>query len=158
MASNAKLFAELLDTSTGDVLSSNLDNAVVTDWSAAVQTSSFTAAKDKGYFVNSTSGEINVTLPASPTKGDIVGIVDYKGTAATNNIIVKGNGSKIKGTNIDVLLTQNFVSVTLIFSDATQGWLAQDTANETATKALGMSFDVDALLVGGGGGCGEENG
>ena len=35
-----------------------------TDWISTIQTSNFTAVAEKGYFVNTTSAEITVTLPA----------------------------------------------------------------------------------------------
>ena len=50
-----------------------------------------------GYFVNTTAGAINVTLPTSPSAGDIVAVADYAGTAATNNITIGRNGSNIEG-------------------------------------------------------------
>jgi hypothetical protein len=39
---------------------------------------------------------ITVTLPASPSAGDIVAIKDYAGTWDTNNVTIGRNGSKIK--------------------------------------------------------------
>jgi hypothetical protein len=68
------------------------------NWDTTVKTTGFTAVSGTGYFVNTTSGAITVTLPASPSAGNIVGITDYAGTAATNNITIGRNGSKIEGT------------------------------------------------------------
>ena len=50
----------------------------------SVQTSGFTAVAGNGYPCNTTSAAFTVTLPASPTAGNMVSIVDYAGTAATN--------------------------------------------------------------------------
>jgi hypothetical protein len=44
------------------------------DWDTTAKTASFTAVSGNGYFVNTTSGAITVTLPASPNAGDIVSI------------------------------------------------------------------------------------
>jgi hypothetical protein len=55
-------------------------------WDTTAKTSGFTAVSGNGYFVNTTSASITVTLPASPSAGDIVGIKDYANTADTNNI------------------------------------------------------------------------
>ena len=41
------------------------------DWQTSIKTSNFTAVSGEGYFVNTTSGAITVTLPASPSAGDI---------------------------------------------------------------------------------------
>ena len=37
------------------------------DWQTAIKTGDFTAVNGEGYFVNTTSGAITVTLPASPS-------------------------------------------------------------------------------------------
>ena len=37
------------------------------DWCTTAKTGNFTAVNGKGYFVNSTSGAITVTLPSSPS-------------------------------------------------------------------------------------------
>ena len=42
------------------------------NWDTTVKTSDFTAVSGLGYFVNTTSGAVTVTLPASPSAGDIV--------------------------------------------------------------------------------------
>jgi hypothetical protein len=69
------------------------------DWDTTAKTASFTAVSGNGYFVNTTSGAITVTLPATPSAGDIVGIKDYAGTFATNNLTIARNGSILDGTN-----------------------------------------------------------
>ena len=46
------------------------------DWCTTAKTSPFTSESGKGYFVNTTSGAVTVTLPASPSAGDIVSIKD----------------------------------------------------------------------------------
>jgi hypothetical protein len=73
--------------------------------------------------VNTTSGAITVTLPATPSAGDIVSIADYAGTAATNNITIARNGSNFEGGTSNGQIITNRQSVTLIYVDATQGWL-----------------------------------
>ena len=54
-------------------------------WQAVV-TSNTTMVAGRGYFVNTTGGAITMTLPASPSIGDTVMIVDYASTFATNNL------------------------------------------------------------------------
>jgi hypothetical protein len=72
----------------------------------SVQTSGFTATSNYGYPCNTTSAAFTVTLPASPTAGDMISIIDYAGTSATNNITLARNGNKIEGgTNNKVIQT-----------------------------------------------------
>ena len=67
------------------------------DWqTGSIKTGDFTAANGEGYFVDTTSGTITVTLPSSPSAGNIVAVADYAGTAATNQITINRNSSPFK--------------------------------------------------------------
>src|SRR6056300_1755460 len=57
------------------------------DWDTTAKTASFTAVSGNGYFVDTTSGAITVTLPAG-SAGDIVSLKDYANTWDTNNVTV----------------------------------------------------------------------
>jgi hypothetical protein len=50
----------------------------------SVQTTGFTAVAGEAYPCNTTSAGFTVTLPASPSAGDQVQLVDYAGTFDTN--------------------------------------------------------------------------
>jgi len=99
------------------------------DWDTTAKTASFTAVSGNGYFVNTTSGTITVTLPATPSAGDIVAIADYAGTALTNAITIARNGSNINGGTDDLTITKNNSGITLVYVDATQGWKGTETSN-----------------------------
>ena len=60
-----------------------------------VKKTNFTAVAGNAYLVNTTSSAVTVTLPANPNIGQVVQIVDYAGTFATNACTVAGNGSNI---------------------------------------------------------------
>jgi hypothetical protein len=92
------------------------------DWDTTAKTASFTAVSGNGYFVNTTSGAITVTMPASPSAGDIVGIKDYAGTFQTNNCTVDRNGSNFDGAPADAILNTTQLSVFFVYVDGTQGW------------------------------------
>ena len=93
------------------------------NWQTTVKTANFTATNGEGYFVNTTSGAITVTLPAG-SAGDIVAFKDYATTWDTNNVTITPNGSdKIGGVNANSILNTESQSVTLIFIDSTKGWL-----------------------------------
>jgi hypothetical protein len=125
------------------------------EWQA-VQTTGFTAVAEKGYPCNTTAGTIAVTLPAGSV-GDKIAILDYAGTAASNNISITANGTeKIKGVASDTFfISGNRVGVSLVYIDATQGWITVTAANE-GTEALAntANAEVEYLVVGGGGGGG----
>ena len=100
------------------------------DWCTTAKTSPFTSVSGKGYFINTTSGGVTITLPASPSAGDIVAIKDYANTFDTNSVTVGRNSSKINGECADALLTTESQSVTLIYVDGTKGW--QDIHDSTS--------------------------
>jgi hypothetical protein len=133
---------------TGDVTISG-----GTDWQATPKTANFTAVAGEGYFVNTTSTAITVTLPSSPTAGDEVSIVDYAGTADTNNITITSSDN-INGSFNDVKINFERGGVSVVYVDATQGWIAYNAANETATALASavVPLTVDYLVVAGGGG------
>jgi hypothetical protein len=93
------------------------------NWDTTAKTGSFTAVSGNGYFVNTTSASLTVTLPTSPSAGDIVAVADYAGTAATNNIIIARNGSNIEGGTADARIYENRDAITLVYVDGTQGWV-----------------------------------
>ena len=95
-------------------------------WTTTVKTGDFTATAGEGYFVDTTSGEVDVTLPAG-TAGAVVAIKDYANTFDTNNCIVISNGSeKIGGDTNNATLSTEGIAITLIYIDSTRGWLVTD--------------------------------
>jgi hypothetical protein len=123
-------------------------------WQSTVKTSGFTATAGEGYFCDTTSAGFTVTLPATPTAGQQVAVVDYAGTFDTNKITLGRNGNKIEGASSDKQLSTERKAVQLVYIDSTQGWLVSAAANETATAIEALSYSVDFLVVAGGGGGG----
>ena len=103
------------------------------DWDTTAKTASFTAVSGTGYFVNTTSGAITVTLPAG-SAGSIVSLKDYANTWNTNNVTVTPNGTdKINGFNENAKLDTQDQSVTLVYVDSTKGWRAvQDSTSDVS--------------------------
>lgn len=114
----------------------------------SVQTTSFAALAGKAYPVNTTSGAITVTLPASPTAGQLVQLTDYAGTWATNNVTVAGNGSNINGTTSNYILNANRGSAAFVYVDSTQGWEIYSAFSIPKPLIYSASY----LLVAGGAG------
>jgi len=92
------------------------------DWCTTAKTSPFTGVSGKGYFVNTTCGAVTVTLPASPSAGDIISIADYASTFQTNNVTICRNSSKINGGCFNSTLSTQGQSITLVYVDGTRGW------------------------------------
>jgi len=134
-----------------------IDGSLGTDWQATPKAANFTSVAGKGYFVNTTSAAITVTLPSSPSAGDEVTIVDYAGTADTNNITITSSDN-INGSSDDVKINYERGGVSMVYVDATQGWIAYNATNETATALpiVRQPLTVDYLVVAGGGGGGAD--
>ncbi len=110
------------------------------DWCTTAKTSPFTAVSGDGFFVNTSGGAITITLPASPSAGDIVAFKDYANTWDTNNVTLARNGSKINGVCGCGNLNTESQSVTLIYVDGTKGW--QDIHDSTSDVSGAPSFIV----------------
>ena len=76
------------------------------------------------YFVD-TSAARTLTLPASPTQGNEIQIIDSSGTAATNKITVNRNSGKINGMSDDLLIDVNGAAASLIYTGTTWGWVVR---------------------------------
>ena len=115
-----------LGTSTG------FGGTGVVSWeTSSIKTTGFTAVTGTGYFCNTTGGAISVTLPLSPSAGDVVGVSDYAKTFDTANLTLLRNGSNIGGVAVDATISTEGIAVTLVYVDATKGWIVTDSGNQT---------------------------
>ena len=116
------------------------------EWQTAIKTSNFTAAASKGYFVNTTSGAITVSLPAGSV-GDEIHFTDYASTFDSNAITFSANGSeKIQGYTDNKKCSVENATIRLIYQDATKGW--------TGNNLVDLSYNATFLVVAGGGSSG----
>jgi hypothetical protein len=99
------------------------------NWDTTAKTTGFTAVSGNGYFCNTTSSAFTVTLPATPSAGDIISIADYNGTATTNNITIGRNGSNINSLASNFTISSNYAAISFVYVDATAGWRSVDTSN-----------------------------
>tara|TARA_R100001594_G_scaffold2816_1_gene11066 strand:- start:30 stop:1391 length:1362 start_codon:yes stop_codon:yes gene_type:complete len=104
---------------------------------ASIKTTGFTATAGVGYFCDTTSGGFTVTLPASPTAGDVIGVADYAKTFDTDNLVLGRNSEKIGGVAENATLTTEGIAVTLVYVDTTKGWIVTDSglASDAPTAA-----------------------
>ena len=107
-------------------------------WDSDVVTGS-TASVDSGngYWINTTSNACTVTLPASPELGDKISLVDYARTWATNNLIIDSNGNNFQGSpdTFTVDYSTAGQSLSIVYSDATKGWIPVSDAAVTDAPA-----------------------
>ena len=108
------------------------------NWQTSIKTATFTAASGEGYFCNTSGGAFTVNLPSSPSVGDIVAIKDYGSSFATQNLTIGRGGSNMNGNAADSTRGTNNESLTLVYADATKGWLAV----EEGTGFVGEAFIV----------------
>ena len=80
-----------------------------------------TLVAGRRYFVDTTAAR-TLTLPASPTLGQEIVVIDATGTAATNNITVLRNGGKINGLTEDAILDVNQGTSIFTYTGTTLGW------------------------------------
>ena len=77
-------------------------------------------------FIDTSSGGVTVTLPASPSLGDEVTFLDSKYNFDTNNLTVARNSSKLLNTTTDLTVAVEGAAFTLVYADATIGWTYKD--------------------------------
>ncbi len=105
----------------------------------SIKTTDFTAVAGEGYFVDTaTTGEVDVTLPASPSAGDVVAVSDYAKNFNTAKCTLLRNGSNIGGQALDAFITTDGIAVTLVYVDVTKGWIVTDSGNQN--EAPGPQF------------------
>lgn len=112
----------------------------------SVQASNFAATSGNAYAINTTSAAITVTLPASPSVGNYIQIVDYAGTWSTNPVTLNPNGLKINGSTSNVVLSTSRQGVAVVYIDSTQGWICYSQGSSIGP------YSINYLLVAGGGG------
>ena len=88
----------------------------------AVGDSPYTASDGDNIICDCSSGAITITLPASPTIGMQVKIIDGDGNAGSNNITVDGGAEKVQGDAADMTISTNSAGVSLVYYDSGNGW------------------------------------
>ena len=93
-------------------------------WQSDIKTSAFTAVAGEGYWINTTSAAVTVTLPASASVGDTIEFSDYLRTWGTNAVTLNQNSLNFQGySSPNPVYDTNGQSVRIVYSGATQGWI-----------------------------------
>lgn len=86
-------------------------------------TGNITAQLNTRYIVDTSSANVFITMPASPTIGSEVSVIDGTGGSDTRPITLIGNGNKIQGVNENMTVASSRAAFTLVYYKATQGWI-----------------------------------
>ena len=133
-----------------DTSIANADSGGIS-WQSSFKTSNFTAVAGEGYFLDTSSATVIVTLPSSPSVGNEVHLVDATNSSATNPIEITSS-DKINSSTATHSIYYNRGAVSLVYSGSVQGWVAYNAANETrGAIAEELNFNVNYLVVAGGG-------
>jgi hypothetical protein len=76
---------------------------------------------------NTAGGAFSISFPASPSDGDIIGVVDIAGTFNTYNLTLLSNGKTIEGDATSVLLDMNGAYVSFVYNSSTSNWKLLET-------------------------------
>ena len=122
--SSKNLVFQLSGISTGTTRTLTVPNASgrIALSNYAVVTSAQTLAAGSVVAADTTAGAFTVTLPASPSNGDTVSILDYAGTFDTNNLTIARNGSNIESLAENMDCNIEDAAFSLVFVGSTVGW------------------------------------
>jgi hypothetical protein len=112
----------LTQSSASTIYATQAELAAFSSEEFLIKAEAYTAVAGNVVFVNTASGAYTITLPASPTLGDKVRIIDLANNAATNNITAGRNGNNIDGSASNFTIDINNAGVEFIYTNATYGW------------------------------------
>src|SRR6056300_1071021 len=124
-----------------------------TSWQSSIfvadGSTGLTVEAGKGYWIDTTSGTVTVTLPGSANVGDTIELSDYARTWGTNAVTLNPNSLNFQGNSSpNPEYNTNGQSVKIIYSGATQGWIP--SVDDDVTLETPQSYDVEYLVVAGG--------
>ena len=137
--------ATLLNSGTASGFGDNLE------WQSSIVTAAtITVSGNKGYWLDTSSNAITVTLPGTAAVGDQIILTDYARNWATNAVTIDQNSLKFQGfTSPNPIYNTNGQSIDLVYSGATKGWIP-NSDDDVAFK--NPPYDADYFILSGGGG------
>ena len=93
----------------------------------ATKTSNFSALMGYKYLVDTSTGVVTATLPASPAEGDCIEFYDSKANWNVHHFTIARNGNPIAGDASDLICDVSNIGLKLTYTNPTVGWhLATD--------------------------------
>jgi hypothetical protein len=80
------------------------------------------AVNKSSTFVNTLTGSVTITCPASPVLNNYFVVGDYASSFNTNPCIINRNGSNIMGLAENMIINTDNSTVKLVYIDSVQGW------------------------------------
>lgn len=125
---------------TGPTGPAGAGGGTLNPWS--VKTANYTAVNGDRLVANTTAGSFTITMPANPSVGDFVQLIDG-GDWNTNNLSVTFNGATVEGlADTTLLMTTSHIGVEFIYDGTTwqvvtNSGFVGDTGPTGATGAAG---------------------
>jgi len=107
--------------------------------------SDYTALNNDVVFVNTASSALTVTLPASPTAGSKIKVLDVAANSQNNIITILGNGRNIGGASAYIINTPDS-SAEFLFINNAKGWNVLNEYVSLTKPAIPIS--ISAVDVG----------
>jgi hypothetical protein len=98
------------------------------------KTANYTASANEGIIADTTGGSFTITLPASPSVGDLVVVADG-GNWNTNNLTIGRNGSTIEGDAENMTMDVGGLSVEFLYDGTT--WQIYAQAGSSTSAVVG---------------------
>lgn len=128
------------DSNGNLVASTNPENFIV-------KTTTYTAKTGDRIAADTSGGVFTITLPATPTAGDRVQIIDASATFDSNNLTVARNGSKINSASSNYTASTENGNYEFVYIDATIGWKVLIAATATGSTAITGTLSVSGLTT-----------
>jgi len=142
---------------SGNIEDADLGTLVVKGEQYKTVTSTFTAVAYDKLLADTAGGAFTITLPASPSVGDLIEIYDQTTNWATANLTIDPNSLKINGSTANLVLSGEFSGGKFIYCGTTSGWVtdlvqAETTILHSTTFSCGGatsgSYDVRLTKIG----------
>ena len=128
------------------------------EWQSSIVTAAtLTAVAGRGYWLDTSSNAITVTLPGTAAVGDQLIFTDYARNWATNNVTINQNSLKFQGfASPNPVYDTNGQSVDIVYSGTTKGWIPN--SDDDVTFETPQTASIEYLVIAGGGSAGSGGG
>ena len=141
--------ATILNSGTASGFGDNLE------WQSSIVTAAtITVVANRGYWLDTSSNAITVTLPAAAAVGDRLIFTDYARNWATNAVTINPNSLKFQGNvTPQPVYNTSGQSVDIVYSGTTKGWIPN--SDDVVSLETPQTIDTEYLVVAGGGSGGK---